>query len=134
MSTLTNSTSVLNNTHTHCMSGSVRHLGSCQLNYPIYHSHVTDNEKLQDLSQVKTPVMETQETNSGLPRSIPKTSPTRSAAQLLEENSKGYSFLRGVGHRGPKRSYRQQQHHTHHPCPCLAFLSHCFPIRAPLSF
>lgn len=91
-------------------------LGFRQLTCLTCHAYFADNKSLKDLPQVKMLITDTQESNSGLSRSIPKSSTTGQAALFLGGNSQGCSFLSqrvGVA----DSNHTKKQDHTHTPTP-----------------
>lgn len=106
-------------------------LGFRQLTCLTCHAYFADNKSLKDLPQVKMLITDTPESNSGLSRSIPKSSTTGQAALFLGGNSQGCSFLSqrvGVA----DSNHTKKQDHTHtptptHPSPALLLGQDPFP-------
>ena len=91
-------------------------LGFPQLTCLTCHAYFADNKSLKDLPQVKMLVIDSQESNSGLSQSIPKSSTTGQAVLFLGGNSQGCSFLsQRVGVADSNHTKEQDHTHTHPP-------------------
>lgn len=129
------STSNFNNNHPLAHQVLCSILGFRQLTCLTCHAYFADNKSLKDLPQVKMLITDTQESNSGLSRSIPKSSTTGQAALFLGGNSQGCSFLSqrvGVA----DSNHTKKQDHTHtptptHPSPSTASCQILFPDYEP---
>lgn len=111
------STPNFNNNHPSGIPGSVQHPWFPST-YLTCHAYFSDNKSLKDLPQVKMLVTDTQESDSGLSQSIPKSSTTGQAALFLGGNSQGCSFLSQRVRVADSNHTKEQDHtHTHTPTP-----------------
>lgn len=102
-------------------------LGFRQLTCLTCHAYFADNKSLKDLPQVKMLITDTQESNLGLSRSIPRAQPLGQAAISGRKFPRMlFSFSKSRGSRF--KSHEEARSHPHpnfHP----PFPQHCFLVR-----